>query len=188
MFLTRNYIRSRASCGSNLFRFIHSSKAPSPARCLQSCSKVTSPFLLLRKDWLSEGRQLRTLTSFRNSYLFSVRSFCSRNNDDDDKNNKKNDEEVKKLEEEDKEADDNHPGGEVRTAPGVTNAPLLLPSTTTVPEEWPMLPLIATGRNPVFPRFIKIIEIGDSKLVSIIRRKVKMGQPYVGVFLKKDET
>lgn len=34
-----------------------------------------------------------------------------------------------------------------------------LPATMTVPEYWPNLPVIAINRNPVFPRFIKIIEV-----------------------------
>lgn len=29
----------------------------------------------------------------------------------------------------------------------------------TVPEEWPQVPIIAIKRNPVFPRFIKLIEV-----------------------------
>lgn len=34
-----------------------------------------------------------------------------------------------------------------------------LPATMTVPETWPSVPVIAINRNPVFPRFIKIIEV-----------------------------
>lgn len=34
-----------------------------------------------------------------------------------------------------------------------------LPATMTVPEVWPTVPVIAINRNPVFPRFIKIIEV-----------------------------
>lgn len=34
-----------------------------------------------------------------------------------------------------------------------------LPATVVVPEVWPHLPLIAVNRNPVFPRFIKLIEV-----------------------------
>lgn len=34
-----------------------------------------------------------------------------------------------------------------------------LPATVIVPEVWPHLPLIAVNRNPVFPRFIKLIEV-----------------------------
>lgn len=36
-----------------------------------------------------------------------------------------------------------------------------LPATVAVPEVWPHLPLLATRRNPVFPRFMKILEVSD---------------------------
>lgn len=60
-------------------------------------------------------------------------------------------------------------------------------TAVTVPEVWPQVPVIAIARNPVFPKFIKIVEVSDPHLVSLIRRKVKLGQPYAGVFMKKDE-
>jgi Lon-like ATP-dependent protease len=68
--------------------------------------------------------------------------------------------------------------------PGMTGA---LTSTNNVPEVWPHVPVIAITRNPVFPRFIKIVEVTDPNLVTLIRRKVKCNQPYAGVFMKKDE-
>jgi hypothetical protein len=37
-----------------------------------------------------------------------------------------------------------------------------LPVTVAVPEVWPHLPLIAINRNPVFPRFIKLIEVSKT--------------------------
>ncbi|XP_028619310.1 lon protease homolog, mitochondrial [Grammomys surdaster] len=57
----------------------------------------------------------------------------------------------------------------------------------TVPDVFPHLPLIAITRNPVFPRFIKIVEVKNKKLVELLRRKVRLAQPYVGVFLKRDD-
>ena len=42
-------------------------------------------------------------------------------------------------------------------------------------------------RHPVFPKFIKIVEINDQKLIEIIRRKVKLNQPYAGIFVKKND-
>ncbi|XP_037082608.1 lon protease homolog, mitochondrial-like [Pollicipes pollicipes] len=57
----------------------------------------------------------------------------------------------------------------------------------TVPEVWPNVPVIAINRNPVFPRFIKIVEITNKPLMDLIRRKVKLNQPYAGIFLKKTE-
>lgn len=62
-----------------------------------------------------------------------------------------------------------------------------LPASVVVPEVWPQVPLIAINRNPVFPRFIKLIEITDPALIEIIRRKVRLNQPYAGIFLKKSD-
>jgi len=62
-----------------------------------------------------------------------------------------------------------------------------VPSTVTVPDVWPILPIIAVNRHPVFPKFIKIIEIQDENLMEIVRRKVKLNQPYCGIFVKKDD-
>ncbi|XP_014247529.1 lon protease homolog, mitochondrial-like [Cimex lectularius] len=62
-----------------------------------------------------------------------------------------------------------------------------LPASVVVPEVWPQVPLIAINRNPVFPRFIKLIEVSHPELIELIRRKVRLNQPYVGVFLKKNE-
>lgn len=58
----------------------------------------------------------------------------------------------------------------------------------TIPDVFPHLPLIAVTRNPVFPRFIKIIEVKNKKLVELLRRKVRLAQPYAGVFLKRDDS
>ncbi|RVE40976.1 hypothetical protein evm_014374 [Chilo suppressalis] len=60
-------------------------------------------------------------------------------------------------------------------------------SDSAVPEVWPQVPVIAINRNPVFPRFIKLIEISNPTLIDLIRRKVKLNQPYVGIFLRKKE-
>ncbi|XP_075997730.1 lon protease homolog, mitochondrial [Genypterus blacodes] len=56
-----------------------------------------------------------------------------------------------------------------------------------VPEVFPNVPLIAVNRNPVFPRFIKIIEVKNKALMELLRRKVRLAQPYAGVFLKRDD-
>ncbi|KAH8042519.1 hypothetical protein HPB51_023847 [Rhipicephalus microplus] len=58
----------------------------------------------------------------------------------------------------------------------------------TVPDIWPQVPVIAVSRNPVFPRFIKMVEVSNPALVDLIRRKVRLNQPYAGVFLKRDES
>ncbi|KAK7071168.1 Lon protease mitochondrial [Halocaridina rubra] len=63
-----------------------------------------------------------------------------------------------------------------------------LPATMSVPEVWPNVPVIAISRNPVFPRFIKIVEVSDKDVIDLIRRKVRLNQPYAGVFMKKSES
>nr|XP_019936132.1 PREDICTED: lon protease homolog, mitochondrial [Paralichthys olivaceus] len=60
-------------------------------------------------------------------------------------------------------------------------------TTMMVPEVFPNVPLIAVSRNPVFPRFIKIIEVKNKALMELLRRKVRLAQPYAGVFLKRDD-
>ncbi|XP_074029026.1 lon protease homolog, mitochondrial isoform X2 [Leptinotarsa decemlineata] len=62
-----------------------------------------------------------------------------------------------------------------------------LPATVAVPEVWPHVPVIAISKNIVFPRFIKLIELTNPHLIELIRRKVKLNQPYCGIFLKKQE-
>uniref|UniRef100_A0A0A9X8U9 Lon protease homolog, mitochondrial n=1 Tax=Lygus hesperus TaxID=30085 RepID=A0A0A9X8U9_LYGHE len=68
-----------------------------------------------------------------------------------------------------------------------SNQSTTLPASVVVPEVWPQLPLIAINRNPVFPRFIKLVEVTDPDLVELIRRKVRLNQPYAGIFLKKND-
>ncbi len=195
MLAAKNSIRGGSGITNGLLRFVHSQTSK---QYLNVSNVRRSPFLLVQRGWLAHhGRHLRTLTHLSNyqNKLFSSgnvigRGFCSKNNNDDDgngNNSKKKDGEVKEEQKKDAQESEEQLEG-LRALPVVnTNAPLLLPSTTTVPDEWPVLPLIAVGRNPVFPRFIKIIEMTDVNLVNIVRRKVKLGQPYVGVFLKKDE-
>ncbi|XP_058461594.1 lon protease homolog, mitochondrial isoform X2 [Malaya genurostris] len=62
-----------------------------------------------------------------------------------------------------------------------------LPATVAIPEVWPHLPVIAVKRNPVFPRFMKILEVTNPLLIDLIRRKVKLNQPYAAIFLKKND-
>ncbi|XP_068837621.1 lon protease homolog, mitochondrial isoform X2 [Capricornis sumatraensis] len=84
-------------------------------------------------------------------------------------------------------------GGRVPTAakawlPRGQRGPVITALTPMmIPDVFPHLPLIAVTRNPVFPRFIKIVEVKNKKLVELLRRKVRLAQPYAGVFLKKDD-
>ena len=68
----------------------------------------------------------------------------------------------------------------------VSNSPGV-PATQTVPDIWPIVPVIALNKHPVFPKFIKIVEISDPNLMAIIRRKIKLNRPYAGVFTKNDD-
>lgn len=106
----------------------------------------------------------RTLNLFENgpNFLGSVRLFSSKNTDGSD--------------------DDHQPHSEE----GESFNPQL-PATVAVPEVWPHVPVIAINKNIVFPRFIKLIELTNPQLIELIRRKVKLNQPYCGIFLKKKE-
>jgi len=64
---------------------------------------------------------------------------------------------------------------------------MLALSPMNVPEFFPNVPLLAVSRNPVFPKFIKMIEVSNPPLMNLLRRKVRLNLPYAGVFLKKDE-
>lgn len=52
----------------------------------------------------------------------------------------------------------------------------------------PVLPIIATTSTPIFPKFIRIIEIQDPKLQKLILKNVQMKFPYAGIFVRKDDT
>lgn len=196
MILTRNFLRTH----SGFLRLLHSTSAVRRQLSYGSSSVVRcrSPFLLVPKDAQSNQlQQCRSLVHLSSAYhqvkLSSAssgnsvlkRGFCAKRDDDgnDDKKDDKNKPEMKESSGENNNVEDQT----AKPPPPAANAPTLLPSTTTVPEEWPLLPLVAVSRNPVFPRFIKIIECSEPNVMSVIRRKVKLGQPYVGVFLKKDE-
>eukprot|EP00095_Tigriopus_kingsejongensis_P004535 maker-scaffold1655_size32039-snap-gene-0.9 protein:Tk04535 transcript:maker-scaffold1655_size32039-snap-gene-0.9-mRNA-1 annotation:"lon protease mitochondrial isoform x2" len=62
-----------------------------------------------------------------------------------------------------------------------------VPATQIIPEEWPNVPVIAINKHPVFPKFVKIIEISEPRLMGILRRKVRLNQPYAGVFVKLED-
>jgi len=106
------------------------------------------------------------------------RAFSSQKNDDND-----DDSPSKKLDDALKDEDDDGQATTVMLKPSSSH---VLPAAMQVPEEFPFMPIIAISKNPVFPRFIKIVELTDPRLIALIRRKVKLGQPYVGVFMKTD--
>jgi len=55
-----------------------------------------------------------------------------------------------------------------------------------VPENYPTVPIIPITRNPVFPKFVKLVEVTDKLLVELLRKKCRLAQPYAGAFLRKD--
>ncbi|XP_078373177.1 lon protease homolog, mitochondrial-like isoform X1 [Oculina patagonica] len=57
-----------------------------------------------------------------------------------------------------------------------------------VPDVFPEVPLLPVHRNPVFPRFVKMMEISDKPLMDLIRVKSRLAQPYAGAFLKKEDS
>ncbi len=56
-----------------------------------------------------------------------------------------------------------------------------------IPESVPEVVVIPVTRNPIFPKFLKVVEISDPKLISKIKHRVRTGHPYAGAFLRKDE-
>ena len=76
-----------------------------------------------------------------------------------------------------------------------------------IPDHFPEVPVLPVTRNPVFPRFVKMLEVSagervmgrvcvkmnafqqiyDKDLIKLIRQRVKLMQPYAGAFLKKDD-
>ena len=62
-----------------------------------------------------------------------------------------------------------------------------VPAVPHVPDNWPIVPVIAISKHPLFPKFHKIIEVSDERLVDILRKKVRLNQPYAGLFVKRDE-
>jgi len=79
---------------------------------------------------------------------------------------------------------DDNAGGPLPTLP-IPSMSALAP--IQVPEYLPKVPLIAVNRNPLFPRFIKMIEISNKPLMDLIRRKVHLNMPFVGVFMRKED-
>eukprot|EP00111_Clytia_hemisphaerica_P002961 TCONS_00008413-protein len=57
-----------------------------------------------------------------------------------------------------------------------------------VPENYPTVPVIPLYRNPVFPKFVKLVEISNQWLMDLLRKNQKLAQPYAGAFLRKDES
>lgn len=73
-----------------------------------------------------------------------------------------------------------------RSPTGTQMPPMNALAPIQLPDFFPQVPCIAISRNPLFPRFIKMIEITDKKLIELVRRKVHLNMPFVGIFLRKE--
>ncbi|KAF3924587.1 hypothetical protein AA313_de0200521 [Arthrobotrys entomopaga] len=60
-------------------------------------------------------------------------------------------------------------------------------SKPQVPEIYPQVMAIPIAKRPLFPGFYKAVTIRDPSVTAAIQEMLKRGQPYVGVFLFKDE-
>lgn len=56
-----------------------------------------------------------------------------------------------------------------------------------VPEIYPELLALPIVRRPLFPGFYKAVVVKDPQVIAAIKQAVKVGQPYLGAFLLKDE-
>lgn len=63
--------------------------------------------------------------------------------------------------------------------------PDALELTKNAPEFFPIIPIIPY-HHALFPKFMKLIEISDKALIKTIQRRIELGLPYVGIFLRKD--
>lgn len=93
-----------------------------------------------------------------------------------------------KNDDESKDSENSADQNQNQDPPNVLPIPSLVAlAPLQVPEFLPKVPLVAIARNPLFPNFIKMLEISDKNLMDLIRRKVHLNQPYIGLFLRKEE-
>uniref|UniRef100_A0A5S6QDT7 Lon protease homolog, mitochondrial n=1 Tax=Trichuris muris TaxID=70415 RepID=A0A5S6QDT7_TRIMR len=79
------------------------------------------------------------------------------------------------------------PGDELGTlSNGSSSDPAAL-APVQVPDVFPVVPLLPLMRYPLFPKLATVVVITHPGLMNIIRRKIKLGQPYAGAFLKRDD-
>lgn len=57
----------------------------------------------------------------------------------------------------------------------------------SIPEVYPQVLAVPIAKRPLFPGFYKAFTIRDKNVAAAIQEMIKRGQPYVGVFLFKDE-
>ena len=57
----------------------------------------------------------------------------------------------------------------------------------SIPEVYPQVLAVPIAKRPLFPGFYKAFTIRDKNVSAAIQEMIKRGQPYVGVFLFKDD-
>ncbi|KAJ3007250.1 ATP-dependent Lon protease pim1 [Thoreauomyces humboldtii] len=60
-------------------------------------------------------------------------------------------------------------------------------TTVTVPKEYPQLLAIPLNRRPLFPGFYKSLFIKDPEAIAAIQDLMAREQPYIGIFLSKND-
>ena len=112
---------------------------------------------LKKKDW--NIRCLATVSPFNyylnstflntnNVYFSQTVSYCTDKKNDNSSSSSGND-----------GGDSDGPSDSDQPVVPVYSKPMGALTPMTVPEVWPILPVIAVSRNPVFPKFIKIVEV-----------------------------
>jgi len=64
----------------------------------------------------------------------------------------------------------------------------MVPARPTVPDVYPQVLAIPIAKRPLFPGFYKAFTIKDPNVSAALNEMIKRGQPYVGVFVFKDES
>lgn len=88
------------------------------------------------------------LLSNDNVYFYQTVSYCTDKKNDSSSSSNNND-----------DGDSDGPSDSDQPVVPVYSKPMGALTPMTVPEVWPIVPVIAVSRNPVFPKFIKIIEV-----------------------------
>ncbi|KAG0169163.1 ATP-dependent Lon protease pim1 [Apophysomyces sp. BC1015] len=60
-------------------------------------------------------------------------------------------------------------------------------TTPSVPGDYPQVLALPISRRPLFPGYLGAAVVKDSRIIGAIREILEHGEPYVGVFLLKDE-
>ncbi|KAJ3373011.1 ATP-dependent Lon protease pim1 [Kappamyces sp. JEL0680] len=57
-----------------------------------------------------------------------------------------------------------------------------------IPSEFPYLLSIPLSKRPLFPGYYKSMYIKDPKIIAAVQELVRCGDPYIGIFMAKDDT